>query len=148
MKSLPFLAASSVVALAAASAVLAQMPTLQLSAGIYVIRAEVASTFDTRATGLMFRKSLGPNEGMLFVFPEAEMQCMWMKNTLVPLSVAFIDARGTIVSISDMQPQTETSHCAAAPAKFALEMNRGWFSAKGIRAGAAIRGLDKAPPAR
>ena len=148
MKSLSLLAASSVLALAAASAALAQMPTVQLSAGIYVLHAEVASTFDTRATGLMFRRSLGPNEGMLFVFPDAEAHCMWMKNTLVPLSVAFIDAGGTIVSISDMQPQTETSHCAAAPAKFALEMNRGWFSAKGIKAGAGIRGLDKASPAR
>ena len=96
----------------------------------------------------MFRKSLGPNEGMLFVFPEAQVHCMWMKNTFVPLSVAFIDADGTIVSISDMQPQTETSHCAAAPAKFALEMSRGWFAAKGLKAGTRIRGLEKAPPAR
>lgn len=147
MRSLPLLAASSAVALAAATA-LAQMPTLQLSAGIYLIRAEVASTFDTRATGLMFRESLGASEGMLFVFPEAQVQCMWMKNTLVPLSVAFIDAAGAIVSISDMQPQTETSHCAAAPAKYALEMNRGWFAAKGLKAGTKIRGLEKAPPAR
>src|SRR5262249_13226137 len=92
-------AASTVMALAAATA-LAQTPTLQLTAGIYVIRAEVASTYDTRMTGLMFRKSLGANEGMLFVFPEAEVHCMWMKNTLVPLSVAFIDGAGTIVSIS------------------------------------------------
>ena len=142
------LAASSAVALAVASTAFAQMPIVQLAAGIHLVRAEVASTFDTRATGLMFRRSLGPNEGMLFVFPDAEAHCMWMKNTLVPLSVAFIDAGGTIVSISDMQPQTETSHCAAAPAKYALEMSRGWFAAKGLRAGAQIRGLEKAPPAR
>jgi uncharacterized membrane protein (UPF0127 family) len=96
----------------------------------------------------MFRKSLGPNEGMLFVFPQAEPHCMWMKNTLIPLSVAFIDEKGMIVSISEMRPQTESSHCAAAPAKFALEMNRGWFAAKGLKAGAGIGGLDKAPAPR
>ncbi|HZR67883.1 MAG TPA: DUF192 domain-containing protein [Burkholderiales bacterium] len=135
-------------ALAAASSALAQMPVVQLVAGMYLIRAEVANTLDTRATGLMFRKSLAPNEGMLFVFPEAEMECMWMKNTLIPLSVAFIDASGAIVSISEMQPQTETTHCAARPAKYALEMNRGWFASKGLRAGTVIRGLDKAPLAR
>jgi len=135
-------------ALAAASSALAQMPVVQLVAGMYLIRAEVANTFDTRATGIMFRKSLAPNEGMLFVFPEAEMECMWMKNTLIPLSVAFIDASGAIVSISEMQPQTETTHCAARPAKYALEMNRGWFASKGLRAGTVIRGLDKAPLAR
>jgi uncharacterized membrane protein (UPF0127 family) len=135
-------------AVAAASGALAQMAALQLSAGMYLIHAEVANTFDTRATGLMFRKSLAANEGMLFVFPEIESHCMWMKNTLVPLSVAFIDAAGRIVSISDMQPQTETSHCAARPAKYALEMSRGWFAAKGLKAGIQIRGLEKAPPAR
>ncbi len=73
---------------------------------------------------------------------------MWMKNTLIPLSVAFVDEKGKIVSISDMQPQTETSHCAATPAKFALEMPAGWFAAKGIKSGTAIQGLEKAPAAR
>jgi uncharacterized protein len=146
----PILGTSIALALAAASTTaLAQMPVVQLSTGIYLVHAEVASTFDTRATGLMFRKSLGPSEGMLFVFPDPpEVQCMWMKNTLVALSVAFIDTGGSIVSISDMQPQTETSHCAAAPAKYALEMNRGWFASKGLKAGTRIRGLEKAPPAR
>jgi uncharacterized membrane protein (UPF0127 family) len=134
-------------ALAAATA-FAQLPTVELSAGIHLVRAEVAYTFETRAQGLMFRESLGPNEGMFFVFPQAEIQCMWMKNTLIPLSVAFLDEKGKVVSISDMRPQTETSHCAAAPAKFALEMSGGWFAAKGIRAGATIIGLDKVPAAR
>jgi uncharacterized membrane protein (UPF0127 family) len=82
------------------------------------------------------------------VFPQAEPHCMWMKNTLIPLSVAFIDAQGKIVSIAEMQPQTETSHCAAAPAKFALEMSGGWFAAKGLKAGTALQGLSKAPAAR
>jgi uncharacterized protein len=132
----------------AAPAALAQMPTVELTAGIHLIRAEVANTSETRARGLMFRKHLGPNEGMLFVFPEAEAVCMWMKNTLIPLSVAFLDVRGKIVSISEMQPQTETSHCAAAPAKFALEMSGGWFVAKGIRPGAVLPGVATAPAAR
>ena len=132
----------------AASVAFAQLPVLELSAGIHLIRAEAASTFEARAQGLMFRKHLGPNEGMFFVFPQSELHCMWMKNTLIPLSVAFIDEKGKIVSISDMQPQTETSHCAAAPAKFALEMPAGWFAAKGIKSGTTIQGLEKAPAAR
>src|SRR5215510_10038616 len=111
----------------------AQLPVLELNAGIHLIRAEVANTFETRAQGLMFRKHLGPNEGMLFVFPQAEAHCMWMKNTLIPLAVAFMDAEGTIISISEMRPQTETSHCASAPATLALEMSGGWFAAKGLK---------------
>jgi uncharacterized protein len=132
----------------AATAAFAQLPTTELSAGIHLIHAEVANTFESRAQGLMFRKYLGPNEGMLFVFPQAEHHCMWMKNTLIPLSVAFIDAQGKIVSIAEMQPQTETSHCAAAPAKFALEMSGGWFASKGFKAGAKLQGLEKAPGVR
>ena len=132
----------------AASAAFAELPILELSAGIHLIRAEVAYSYETRAQGLMFRRYLGPNEGMFFVFPQAERQCMWMKNTLIPLSVAFIDEKGKIVSISNMQPQTEISHCATAPARFALEMPGGWFAAKGIKSGTTIQGLDKAPAAR
>ncbi|MGB5082006.1 MAG: DUF192 domain-containing protein [Burkholderiales bacterium] len=134
--------------LIAAKAAVAQSPPLELSAGIHLIRAEIAYTYETRAEGLMFRKYLGPNEGMLFVFPLAEVHCMWMKNTLIPLAVAFIDEKGKVVSISEMRPQTETSHCATAPAKFALEMSGGWFASKGISPGATIKGLDKTPPAR
>jgi uncharacterized membrane protein (UPF0127 family) len=126
----------------------AQLPTLELNAGIHLIRAEVASTFEARARGLMFRKTLGANQGMLFVFTDVSTHCMWMKNTYVPLSVAFMDERGTIVSIHDMQPLDESSHCAAKPARFALEMNQGWFAHKGIKPGAQIGGLDKAPQPR
>jgi uncharacterized membrane protein (UPF0127 family) len=124
------------------------MPMLELNAGIHLIRAEVANTFDSRARGLMFRKSLGANNGMLFVFTDLSAHCMWMRNTYVPLSVAFIDEQGRIVSVHDMQPLDETSHCAAKPARYALEMNRGWFAQKGIKPGAKIGGLDKAPPPR
>jgi len=121
---------------------------MEITAGIHLIRAEVANTFDTRAQGLMFRKYLGPNEGMLFVFPQVEAHCMWMKNTLIPLAVAFMDVQGKIVSISEMQPQTETTHCAAVPAKYALEMTAGWFSAKGLKPGVTLPGVTKAPSAR
>ncbi len=131
----------------AAGAAIAQLPILELSAGIHLIRAEVAYTFETRAQGLMFRNHLGSNEGMFFVFPQSEPYCMWMKNTLIPLSVAFVDEKGKIVSVSEMQPQTETSHCAAAPAKFALEMPAGWFARKGIKPGTTIQGFEKAPAA-
>jgi len=144
-KTLAFL---GVAAWIAASIAFAELPILELSAGIHLIRAEVAYTFETRAQGLMFRKHLGSNEGMFFVFPQSEPYCMWMKNTLIPLSVAFVDEKGKIVSISEMQPQTETSHCAAAPVKFALEMPAGWFAKKGIKSGTTIRGLEKAPAAR
>lgn len=127
---------------------LAQMPVISLSSGIHLIRAEAAFTFETRQTGLMFREALGVNEGMLFVFPQTERHCMWMKNTLIPLAVAFMDEKGKIVSISEMRPRTENSHCAAAPAKYALEMNTSWFAKRGIKAGAVIGGLDKVPDAR
>lgn len=134
--------------LAAASATAGQLPVVELNAGIHLIRAEVANTFDSRARGLMYRKTLGPNSGMLFVFPDVSAHCMWMRNTYVPLSVAFMDEQGTIVSIHDMKPLDETSHCAARQARFALEMNQGWFAQKGVKPGAKIGGLDKAPPPR
>lgn len=126
----------------------AQMPRMTLGAGMHIINAEVAHTMDTRTQGLMFRKTLPGNEGMLFVFTEEERHCMWMRNTYVPLSVAFIDAGGKIVSIHDMEPLTENSHCAAAPSRFALEMSKGWFKSRGIAAGASLRGLEKAPKPR
>lgn len=83
------------------------------------------------------------NQGMLFVFDQNDIHCMWMKNTLIPLSVAFLDEGGAIINIEDMQPQSEQTHCARKPARFALEMNRGWFAQRGVRAGAKLRGLEK-----
>ena len=123
----------------------AKLPTLALNVGIHLIHAEIANTFPSRAQGLMFRKSLDANQGMLFVFPDIGPQCMWMRNTYVPLSVAFIDEAGVILNIADMKPQTEDSHCAAKPARYALEMNQGWFAAKSIKPGARISGIEKAP---
>ena len=122
----------------------AQLPVATLNAGIHVIRAEVANTFETRARGLMFREALGPNQGMLFIFPDESAQCMWMKNTLIPLSVAFLDARGQIINIAEMQPHSEKTHCAAKPARYALEMTKGWFAAKGVLPGMTVQGLQPA----
>jgi uncharacterized membrane protein (UPF0127 family) len=127
---------------------LAQMPRMELTAGFFRIDAEVAADQENRMQGLMHRKRLPTHEGMLFVFPSTQRHCMWMRNTLLPLSVAFLDEQGRILNIEDMQPQTEISHCAAAPARFALEMNRGWFASKGLKPGLRIGGIEKAPRPR
>jgi uncharacterized membrane protein (UPF0127 family) len=130
--------------LAAAPAAAQQMPVVQLNAGMHLIRAEVAADFGSRALGLMHRTAMPTNAGMLFIFDEAATHCMWMKNTLIALSVAFIDEHGAVINIEDMQPQTEDSHCAAKPARYALEMNRGYFAARGIKPGSRIGGIPGA----
>ena len=130
--------------LVAAPAAAQTLPVTQLTAGMHVIRAEVAADFGSRSQGLMHRKALAPNAGMLFIFDEAAPHCMWMKNTYIPLSVAFIDAQGVIINIADMQPHSEQSHCAARPAVYALEMTQGWFAQRGIKAGAKLGGLSTA----
>ena len=130
--------------LAAAPALAQQLPVVQLRAGMHLIRAEVAADYSTRGRGLMYRKSLAPNAGMLFIFDGAALQCMWMKNTYIPLSVAFLDEKGEIINIADMQPHSEQSHCAARPALYALEMDRGWFAQRGIKPGMTLAGLEKA----
>jgi len=122
------------------------LPTIQLQTGLYLIKAEVAANYGTRMQGLMLREKMGPNDGMLFVFPERDRQCMWMKNTLLPLSVAFLDDAGVILNVEDMKPQTEDSHCSAKPARYALEMNLGWFKAKNLKPGTKIIGIEKAGP--
>ena len=136
------------VALGASATAVADLPRISLSAGIHLIQAEVANTFETRARGLMYRKTMSTSEGMLFVFPSEERLCMWMRNTYLPLSVAFIDTDGAILNIEDMQPQTDDSHCAVKPARYALEMNQGWFAKRGIRPGTKISGIEKAAGAR
>lgn len=129
-----------------AAAAHAQLPVADLAAGMHLIRAEVADNMSARTTGLMHRKSMAQNAGMVFVFGESAAHCMWMKNTLIPLSVAFIDESGAIINIADMQPHSEQSHCAARPARYALEMNKGWFAQRGIKPGAKLRGLEKLAP--
>jgi uncharacterized protein len=129
---------------AAAAPALAQpLPVAELRAGMHLIRAEVAADFSTRGRGLMHRKGLAPNAGMLFIFDGPSQQCMWMKNTYIPLSVAFLDEQGAIINIADMQPHSEQTHCSARPALYALEMTRGWFAERGIKPGTKLGGLDK-----
>ena len=142
-QSLAFLATLSL--LLAAPPVVAEMPRIELTAGFYRIDAEVAADNPHRMQGLMHRRSMAANQGMLFVFPLAATHCMWMRNTFLPLSVAFLDENGRILNIENMQPQTEDNHCAAKAARYALEMNLGWFSSKGIKPGARIGGIEKAP---
>jgi uncharacterized membrane protein (UPF0127 family) len=115
----------------------------QLSAGMHLIKAEVAIADAERQQGLMFRETMDKNAGMVFVFDQPTTQCMWMKNTLLPLSVAFIDAQGKIVNIEDMQPQTLDTHCSDKAVKYALEMNLGWFKEKRIKPGSKINGLPR-----
>lgn len=124
------------------------MPLMELTAGIHRIEAEVAATQQNRMQGLMHRKSMAPQHGMLFVFDTDARHCMWMRNTYLPLSVAFLDAQGRILNVEEMQPQTENSHCAAAPARYALEMNAGWFRTRGMGPGVQINGIERAPSPR
>jgi uncharacterized membrane protein (UPF0127 family) len=123
-----------------------KLPMIELRIGEQRIQAEVAATEPARARGLMHRKQLADDAGMLFVFPRPDFHSMWMRNTYVALSVAFIDERGVILNIADMVPLTTAAHTAAGFARYALEMNQGWFAAHGIRAGARVTGLESAPP--
>ena len=125
--------------------VAAEMPRIELTAGFYRIEAEVAADDPNRMQGLMHRRNMAANKGMLFVFPQAARHCMWMRNTFLPLSVAFLDEDGRILNIENMQPQTEDNHCSTKAARYALEMNLGWFSSKGIKPGARVGGIEKAP---
>jgi uncharacterized membrane protein (UPF0127 family) len=117
--------------------------TATVKVGSHPLRVEVVSTDAERAKGLMHRSSLGANDGMLFIFDEPAYHSMWMKNTLIPLSVAFIDAQGVILNILDMEPQTETPHMSAGPSIYAIETNKGWFAGKKVKAGDRVTGLPK-----
>jgi uncharacterized protein len=114
------------------------LPKVDIQAGLHVIRAEVAADGTTRMFGLMMRERLGPNEGMLFVFDDKAAHCFWMRNTLLPLSIAFIEDDGSIVNIADMAPKTEDSHCPTRPVRYALEMEQGWFAKRGLQAGSKL----------
>ena len=116
------------------------LPHVQISAGMYLIDAQVAQTQEQQTTGLMFRREMPQNEGMLFVFEKPSALCFWMKNTLLPLTAAFIADDGTVVNLADMKPQTTDSHCASKPVRFVLEMNQGWFAKRGFKAGTQLGG--------
>jgi uncharacterized membrane protein (UPF0127 family) len=115
------------------------LPRIPITAGMHIVQAQVASTPEQRTIGLMFRPEMPVNEGMLFVFERPAGQCFWMKNTLIPLTAAFIADDGTIVNLADMQPQTLDSHCSTAPVRYVLEMNQGWFAKRGIKAGSRLK---------
>ena len=122
------------------------LPRVKLSAGMHQIDAQVAMQPEQRQIGLMYRQEMPVGEGMLFVFEQAGKQCFWMKNTLIPLTAAFVADDGTIVNLADMKPQVTDSHCSEKPVRYVLEMNAGWFAKKGIKAGNKLKGLpfDKA----
>ena len=117
-----------------------RLKTTALTAGMHVIQAELARTAEQQQIGMMYRRSMGANEAMLFVEETAGVRCFWMRNTLIPLSIAFIADDGSVVNIADMQPQSDESHCSTKPVRYALEMNVGWFAKRGIKAGSRIRG--------
>ena len=122
-----------------------RLDTITIGAGMQNIRAEVARTSLQMQTGMMFRREMGTHEGMLFAYDYPSIHCFWMKNTLLPLSIAFIADDGSIVNIADMQPQSETRHCSKQPVRFALEMNQGWFAKRNIQAGFKLKGAPFAP---
>ena len=129
-------------ALGSAQAQEAQMnlPRVKLTAGMHQIDAQVALAPEQRMIGLMFRKDMPQHEGMLFVFEEPSVQCFWMKNTLLPLTAAFVADDGTIVNLADMKPLVTDSHCSTKPVRYVLEMNQGWFAKKGLKAGSRLAG--------
>lgn len=113
---------------------------IDLTAGMYRIDTQLAITPQQREIGLMFRKEMPQQEGMLFVFEVPGVQCFWMRNTLLPLTAAFVADDGTIVNLADMKPMSDESHCSAKPVRYVLEMNQGWFAKRGIKAGAKLGG--------
>jgi len=122
-----------------------KLPAVELTAGMHRIVAEVAATPQQQMIGLMHRKEMPQHEGMLFAFEQPSPQCFWMRNTLLPLTIAFIDDDGRIVNLADMQPMTEASHCSAKPVRFTLEMHQGWFAKRGLKAGSRLRGAPFKP---
>ena len=117
-----------------------RLRTIELTAGLHIIKAELAITPDQQATGMMFRRKMATHEGMLFVNDDLGLRCFWMRNTLLPLTIAFLADDGTIVNLADMQPLSEQSHCSVRPVRYALEMNLGWFAKRGLKPGARLQG--------
>jgi uncharacterized membrane protein (UPF0127 family) len=147
----PFFDRVSMLRVLAALLIAASLPALAdaaprttvLHVGSQALKVEIAASEAERNRGLMFRKSLPREEGMLFIFDDPGYYAMWMKNTLIPLSVAFVDREGVILNIADMAPQTLDSHLAAGPALYAIETNKGWFAAHHVQAGDKVTGLPR-----
>ena len=137
---------ASFTAVVSAQGVPQSLPTIPLQAGMHIIRAALAQTPEQRQTGLMFRREMAQHEGMLFVFDDVSTQCFYMRNTPLPLSIAFLADDGSVINIADMQPQTLDSHCSAKPVRFALEMHQGWFAKRGLEPGAKLSGKPFAAP--
>ena len=116
------------------------LPHTRLSAGMHLLDVQLAQTPQERQTGLMFRKDMPQHEGMLFIFEQPATQCFWMRNTLIPLTAAFVADDGTIVNLADMKPQSDDSHCSLKPVRFVLEMNQGWFAKRNIQPGYKLGG--------
>ena len=142
-----YLLTASILLTLLSSSASAEIPLIHLKVSGYTLSAEVAYKKESRIRGLAYRNFMKKNSGMLFIFPEASIHSMWMVNTYIPLSVAFLDKNGMILNIIDMSPHTRTRNSAASKAKYALEMNLGWFSSRNIKAGEKITGLKKAPNA-
>jgi uncharacterized membrane protein (UPF0127 family) len=117
-----------------------QLPRATLNAGMHLIQVQLAQDFEQRQIGLMWRKEMPQNEGMLFVFEQPAVQCFWMRNTILPLSAAFVLDDGSIVNLVDMKPMNDESHCSKKPVRFVLEMNQGWFAKRNIQAGFKLTG--------
>src|SRR3954470_17273586 len=143
LRQLPALFFFAALAIAFAARADATFGSAHLKVAGHPLKVEVAADEPALQQGLMFRKKLGAEEGMLFLFGERAYHSMWMKNTLIPLSVAFLDADGNILNILDMEPQTLDTHTSAGPAVYAIETNKGWFAAKKVKAGDKVTGLPK-----
>jgi uncharacterized protein len=124
----------------------AKLKTIELTAGMHVIHTELAITPEEQATGMMFRRGMGSNDGMLFVYADSGKRCFWMRNTLVPLTIAFIATDGTVVNFADMAPLDEQSHCSEKPVQYALEVPQGWFAKRGFKPGLKLRGAPFSKP--
>ncbi len=144
MTRIKLLAASLLIALNVQAQSPQRLPTVSLQAGMHRVQAQVAQTPDQRATGLMHVREMAQHEGMLFVFEEAQQQCFWMRNTLIPLSIAFLRDDGSIVNVAEMKAlDDKNNHCSNEPVRYALEMNAGWFAKKGLKAGSRLTGLPR-----
>ena len=117
-----------------------QLQRTTLNAGMHLIQVQLAQDFEQRQIGLMWRKEMPQNEGMLFIFEQPAVQCFWMRNTLLPLTAAFVLDDGSIVNLADMKPLNDDSHCSKKPVRFVLEMNQGWFAKRNIQAGFKLTG--------